>query len=290
MDRRRAVGYLLLTVVLWSTSGLLIKLLPWNALAISGTRSGIAALVILAYLRRPVFTWSFAQIGGAIAYVCSQTFFVAATQLTTAANAIFLQYTAPVYVALFGAWFLKERVRPGDWLSMVAIFAGMFLFFAGDLSPEGYLGNVFAICAGISFAAMIVFMRKQKDGSPVETALLGNVLALAVGLPFIVSELAGGPVLDSQDWGVLAFLGVFQLGVPFILYSKAIRALAAVEAVLIQTLEPILNPLWVFLVIRETPGPLALIGGLIVLAAVTARAVISAGRKRRGPVVAPAAD
>lgn len=286
MDRRRAVGYLLLTVALWSTSGLLIKLLPWNALAISGTRSGIAALLIWAYLRRPVFTWSFAQLGGAVAYVCSQTFFVAATQLTTAANAIFLQYTAPVYVALFGAWFLKERVRPADWLSMAAIFAGMFLFFAGDLSPEGYLGNVFAILAGISFAAMIVLMRKQKDGSPVETALLGNILALAVGLPFIVSELGSGPVLDIQDWGVLAFLGIFQLGIPFILYSKAIRALTALEAVLIQTLEPILNPLWVFLVINERPGPLALVGGFIVLASVAARAVISSRGRRRPPAAA----
>jgi len=281
MDRRRAVGYLLLTVVLWSTSGLLIKLLPWNALAISGTRSGIAALLIWAYLRRPVFTWTFAQLGGAVAYVCSQTFFVAATQLTTAANAIFLQYTAPVYVALFGAWFLKERVRPADWLSMAAIFAGMFLFFAGDLSPEGYLGNVFAILAGVSFAAMIVLMRKQKDGSPVETALLGNILALAVGLPFIISEINSGPVLDAQDWGVLAFLGIFQLGIPFILYSKAIRTLTALEAVLIQTLEPILNPLWVFLVINERPGPLALVGGLIVLASVAARAVITSREHSR---------
>jgi len=289
MDRRRAVGYLLLTVVLWSTSGLLIKLLPWNALAISGTRSGIAALLIWAYLRRPVFTWSFAQLGGAVAYVCSQTFFVAATQLTTAANAIFLQYTAPVYVALFGAWFLRERVRPADWLSMAAIFAGMFLFFAGDLSPEGYLGNVFAILAGISFAAMIVLMRKQKDGSPLETALLGNILALAVGLPFIVSELTSGPALDAQDWGVLTFLGIFQLGIPFILYSKAIRALTALEAVLIQTLEPILNPLWVFLVIDERPGRMALVGGLIVLASVAARAVISSREYRRTTTV-PAAN
>lgn len=288
MNRRQAVGLLLLTVVLWSTSGLLVKLLPWNAIALSGARSAITALVIWAYLRHPKFTWSSAQIGGAIAFVLTQTLFIAATQLTTAANAIFLQYTAPVFVALFGRWYLGERVRTADWLAMAAIFGGMFLFLVDGFSAGGLLGSALAILAGISMAWMILFMRKQKDGSPLETALLGSIIGAAVGLPFIVWAIRYGAPLGGQGVAIILFLGVFQLGIPFIFYSKAIRCLTAVESVLILTLEPILNPLWVFLVIEEQPGPTAMLGGVIVVAAVTLSAMHSARQIRPRPQVVPA--
>lgn len=288
MDRRRAVGYLLITVVLWSTSGLLVKLLPWNALAISSARSIITALVIWLYLRHPTFTWSGPQLGGAIAFALAQTFFIIATQLTTAANAIFIQYSAPIFVALFGAWYLGERVRTVDWVAMGAIFVGMFLFLLDGLSRGGLLGNLVALLAGISFAWMILFMRKQKDGSPLETALLGSVIAAVIGLPFIVWEIRNGMPLGAQGAAIIGFLGVFQLGIPFILYSQAIRALAAVEAVLIQTLEPILNPLWVFLIIDERPASLAIVGGAIVLVSVTVTAIYTARQERPAPTLAGA--
>ena len=289
MTRRLAVVYILITVVLWSTSGVLIKLLPWNALAISGVRSGITALVIWAYLRHPKFTWSGPQVGGAVTLALTQMLFIAATQMTTAANAIFLQYSAPVFVALFGSWYLGERARPSDWLAMGAILAGMALFLADGFTTGGLLGSVMAIISGVTMAWMILFIRKQKDGSPAETALLGNMLGAVVGLPFAVLAIVDGPPLGTQGIYIMLFLGIFQLGIPYILYVQASRVLDAVESTLLLTLEPILNPIWVFLVIGESPSHLAVLGGSIVLATVLFLAFQTA--KRRQPIPhAAAAD
>ncbi len=293
MERRKAILLLVLTVVLWSTSGLLVKLLGWHPLAISGTRSAIAAVVIWSAIRRPRLTGSVPQIGGALAYLAAQSLFVVSTSLTSAANAIFLQYTAPVYVAIFGAWYLHERAKAVDWWTMGLIFVGMALFFGDDLTTAGYWGNLLAILNGICFAWLILFLRKEKDGSPETTALLGNGLAALVGIPFVATSWQAGTLPSAQGWAILLFLGVFQLGVPYLLYSRAIRGLRAVEAVLIQTLEPILNPLWVLWVIGETPGPWALAGGAVVLGAVTLRGLAAArgGRSRAAePRAAPIAS
>lgn len=280
MDRRKAVFLLLITVLLWSTSGLFVKILNWHPLAVSGIRSAIAALVIWAYVRRPHFVWSLSLIGGAIAYLGAQSLFVAATTLTSAANAIFLQYTAPVWVALFGIWYLGERARPVDWWTMGVIFIGMALFFGDKLSAQGIVGNIFAIIGGICFAWLILFMRKQKDGSPESIALLGNILCAIVGLPVVLMAWVNNTLPGPQSWAILLFLGVLQLGIPYLLYARSIRYLNAMEAVLIQTLEPILNPIWVFLVLDEKPGPWAMTGAIIVLAAVTVRAILVAQGSR----------
>ncbi len=273
LSRRQAVGYLFLTVLLWSTGGLLIKLLPWNALAIMGARSTITAIVIYAWIRHPHFTWSRPQIGGAIALAITQALFIASTQMTTAANAIFLQYTAPVFVAIFGGWYLKEHTRPVDWYAMGAVFVGMFIFLYDGLTAGGLLGCVFAILSGISMAWMLLFVRKQKDGSPVETILLGNLLSAIVGLPFVLWEIGWGTPLGTQGIGIILFLGIFQLAIPYILFAQASRVLSAVETALILMLEPILNPIWVFLVIDEQPSQYALLGGLIVILTVTFMAI-----------------
>ncbi|MFN2203628.1 MAG: DMT family transporter [Caldilineaceae bacterium] len=288
MTRRLAVVYILITVVLWSTSGVLIKLLPWNALAISGVRSAITATVIWAYLRHPNFTWSGPQVGGAITLALTQMFFIAATQMTTAANAIFLQYSAPVFVALFGSWYLGERARPSDWLAMVAIFAGMALFLWDGLTKGGLFGSVLAMISGVTMAWMILFIRKQKDGSPAETALLGNMLGAMVGLPFAVWAIAKEPPLGAQGISIMLFMGVFQLGIPYILYVQASKVLDAVESTLLLTLEPILNPIWVFLVIGESPSYIAVMGGSIVLATVLFLAFQTARRRQPMPRVAAA--
>lgn len=270
MIRSRAVLFLFLAATLFSTAGLFIKIISISPLALVGARSLIAALIMAIWLRRPHFTWNRYQIGGAISLLGAQLFFVVATRQTTAANAVFIQFTAPVYVALLGIWFLGERARPLDWATMLIIGLGLFLFFGDELTPQGFWGNVNALISGISLACLMIFLRKQKDGSTAETMLLGNLLAAAIGLPFLLRE---SPTL--ADWGGVLFLGIFQLGIPFILMSVAIRTLTAVEAILIQTLEPVLNPIWVFLVVGELPTPLALLGGLIVLTAVTLRALLA---------------
>jgi drug/metabolite transporter (DMT)-like permease len=275
MTKHHAMLWLALAATLFSTSGLLVKLITISPLALVGSRSIIAAAVIALWLRRPHFTWSLPQVGGAIALAATQILFVVATRQTTAANAIFLQYTAPVYIALFGVWFLGERPHRYDWWTMTAVLLGFILFFNEDLSVAGQMGNVYALLSGITLAWLLLFMRKQKDGSTAETVLLGNLLAALIGLPFLLYE---SPT--PGDWAGIVFLGVLQLGIPFVMVSVAIKWLTAVEAVLIQTLEPIFNPIWVFLIIGETPSRLGLLGGLVVLAAVTARAV-AAGREGR---------
>ena len=257
----------------WSLGGLLIKSVAWPPLAVAGGRGFIAAAFLAIFAPRFRFTWSAAQIGGALAYAATTILFVTATKLTTAANAILLQYTAPVWIALFGAWFLGERTTRVDWLNIAAVFGGMILFFCGHLQLAAVKGNLVALASGVAFAAMTLLLRKQKDTSAEESIFLGNLLAGVVGLPFILSA---SSYPDARGWIALALLGTVQLGVSYLLYARAIRHLTALEAVLIPVIEPILNPVWVLLAPpHERPGPYSLVGGVIVLSAVTARTVHS---------------
>jgi drug/metabolite transporter (DMT)-like permease len=270
-ERYKAIGFLIVTAILWSSGGLLIKWVSWNPIAIAGTRSAIAVLVLLVALRRPHLTWSFAQIGGAIAYAASVLLFVSATKLTTAANAILLQYTAPIYIALFGAWFLGERATRLDWITIFVVMGGMVLFFLDELTAGGFWGNVCAISSGVTFASFILFMRKQKNDSPLESVFLGNILTALIGFPFMFEAMP-----SASSWVGLLLSGVLQLGLSHVLYSVAIKHVTALEAILIQVIEPILNPVWVLLIMGETPGPWALLGGFIVLVSVTIRYVVTA--------------
>jgi len=279
---RQAILLLLLCVALWSTSGVLIKQSSLSALAIVGGRSAVAAVVLLFFVRRPRWTGSLPQIGGAVAYLVMVLCFVQATQWTSAANAILLQYTAPIWVALFSFWFLGERPLSADYVAMGVIGCGMLLFFGDALTLAGMAGNLLAVLAGIALAWMTLFMRKQKDGSTLETVLLGNLLAAAVGLPALALS-----QVQPMDWAILSFLGIFQLGLPFVLYAAAIRSISAIETILISCLEPILNPILVFLVIGEAPGPMALAGGALVLTAVLGRGLLLARPRKREPTLHP---
>lgn len=268
--RTLALIMLAATAIMWSLGGLLIKSVDMHPLAISGTRSAIAAVVIWLYLRRPKFTWSKTQLATALAYAATVMLFVAANRLTTATNAIMLQFTAPIYVAFLAHHFLKERTTRFDWLVILATLGGMALFFLEYLGPSGLLGNVFAVQSGISFAVFTVLMRLQKDGSPLESVLLGNILSALIGLPFLV----GAPPI-AADYLPLIILGVVQLGIPYILYSHAIKHVGALDAILVPVLEPLLNPLWVFLMLGETPGTWSLLGALVVITSVTMRYLVS---------------
>ena len=264
----RAVGLMATAALCWSLGGLLIKSVDWPPLAVAGGRGFIAAAFLAVFAPRFRFTWSAAQIGGAMAYAATTILFVTATKLTTAANAILLQYTAPVWIALLGAWFLGERATRADWLTIAIVFGGMSLFFCGDLQFAGFAGNLIALASGVAFASMTLLLRKQKDTSAEESIFLGNLLAGVVGLPFMFSAQA---LPSVRGWIALALLGIVQLGISYLLYARAIRHITALEAVLIPVIEPILNPIWVLLALGERPGPLALLGGVIVLAAVTTR-------------------
>ena len=276
--RKRAIAGLLIAMIFVSSNGLLIKLSTWDALALNGARSLIAALVLWAFLRRPHFTWSRAQLGGAAAYALMLITFVQATRWTTAANAIFLQFTAPVWVALLGFWLLGERPRRSDWITIAAVLVGMLLFFGGGLAPQDTWGNLLALFSGLCMAVLTIALRAQKDGSPTETVLLGNLLAAGIGLP---SLLFGDQAIDAREIGIVVFLGVFQLGLPFIIITLAIKQLSALESILIQTLEPLLNPVWVYLGIGEVPSLSAIAGAAIVFTAVTLNTVLHS--RRPGP-------
>ncbi|MBS0630764.1 MAG: DMT family transporter [Verrucomicrobia bacterium] len=275
-EHRRAVGQLLLAALCWSLGGLLIKSVDWPPLAVSGGRGLIAALYLTLTARGPLrFTWSPVQLGAAVAYASCTATFVAATKLTTAANAILLQYTAPVWVALLGVWFLGERASRADWLAIGATFGGMLLFFwSAGLQLTGAMGIILGVASGVSFAAMAVLMRRQKDGSPLESIILGNLLAFLIGVPAMI----GAPLPSLKGGIALLLLGIVQLGVSYQLYARAVRHVTALEATLIPVIEPILNPVWVALFFGELPGPLAFAGGAIVLAAVTWRALASIRR------------
>lgn len=275
--QQRAVIFLIIVAILWSTGGFLIKFVNWNSMAIAGTRSAIAAMVMLAFRRKMDFNWSFAQLGGAVCYAATVILFVAANKLTTAANAILLQYTGPIYVAVFSYWFLKERITKLDLAAIAATVGGMVLFFLDSLSKGGFWGNITAILSGMAFAGTVLFLRKQKDSSPLESCFLGNILSFLIGLPFVFHAPP-----NATGWLGLIFLGVFQLGFSYILYAEAIKHVTAIEGILIPVLEPILNPIWVFLLLNERPGRWAITGGFIVLTSVTARC-LSAVKKTGDP-------
>ncbi|MFN2210739.1 MAG: DMT family transporter [Candidatus Promineifilaceae bacterium] len=280
-SRSRAVIGLVFSVFLGSTSGVLIKLSSWDAMALNGARSFVAAVVVWAYLRHPNFTWSKAQVGGAVFFALQTITFVQATKWTTAANAVFLQFASPIWVALFSIWLLGERPSRREWMTIAVVGLGMLLFFSGELTQTGMWGNLIAILSGVCTALALIAMRAQKDGSPTETILLGNLIAGFVGLPFI---LLGDNTVDIREVGIILYFGIFQLGLTFIIISLAIKQLSAVETILIQTLAPILLSLWVFLIIGEKPSPPAMAGAAIITTAVTINAI---GSARSKPAITP---
>jgi drug/metabolite transporter (DMT)-like permease len=269
-QRQTSLLFVILAAILWSTSGLFVRLLDWPPLAIVAGRGLFASLLFAVYLRRLPRRWTRWQLLAAGGLVLTQLFYVIAVKMTTAANAIFLQFTAPIYVIVLGAWLLHERPTRVDWISTVVIFAGLILFFSDGLNPQGFTGNVLAVISGVTLALMIIAMRAQKHANPAESALLGNLCLGVFGFPFLFQA-----HWTPLNWTLVAYLGLIQIGLGFCFYSYGIRHVSALEATLVGTLEPILNPLWVFLVLGEKPGPLALTGALVVLAGVVFNAVAS---------------
>jgi drug/metabolite transporter (DMT)-like permease len=278
-QRLKALGALAWCALLWSTGGLGIKLVSWNPMAIAGTRSLIAGLVILAYLyiRRGgprIREWPL-QLAGGAAYAGTMISYVAAVKLTTAANAILLQYTSPVFTAILGWLILRERVSWVDWVSVAAVMVGMVVFFVGKLTFAGTWGNILAIASGILFSLTFVLVRKQREGSAVESLAAGHFMAFLVSIPFLRG---GGP--GAMGWVGLAYLGVFQVGLTSLLMSYGLKHVPALQSMLVSLIEPILTPVWVLLVVGEVPSPAAVAGGAIIIGVVVARSALSLRRPR----------
>jgi drug/metabolite transporter (DMT)-like permease len=267
--RQLAVLALIGTAVLWSIGGLLIKTVQWNPFGIAGGRSLIALVVFLPFLRKCRFKFTFEMIAAAVAYSLTTLLFTGANKLTTAANAILLQYTAPVFVMLLGSILLKERLTKIDVWCVAGVTAGLARFVVEGIGGGHLLGDLMALCSGFTFACLAVFMRKQKDANPMESVILGNLINAVICLPvgLVISRPQGG-----LEW--LVVLGLVQLGFSYLLYSFAIRHVSALQTILLTVLEPLLNPVWVFLATGERPGWLALAGGAIVLGMVILHAVL----------------
>ena len=264
------------TAFLWSIAGLFIKIIDWKPLTIAGFRSLVASLVILLFLKRPKFHLSFPQVAAALASAATMLLFVSANKTTTSANAILLQYIGPIFTAFIGAVLLKERARIEHWIAFPLVAAGMIAMFMDKLGGGRTLGNVLAVLSAMTFSFYFVFMRMQKDGSPLESILLSHWLVAAIGI--VSSIFMPIPSVSLKAVGAVAVLGIFQVGVSAILFAAAIKRISAVSANLIAVIEPVFNPVWVFLVLGEAPGPNAIIGGLIIVAAVTGVSVVGARR------------
>lgn len=264
LNEKTAKLGVLLTALIWSSGGLAVKITNCPADALTGWRCFFClVLFVLFYRKEKLLTFSKAQWAGAIAYFLMAYFYIAATQLTTAANAILLQYTAPVYVALLSIWLLKEKVKKKDWFVIAAVFLGMILFFVDKAGIGNMLGNVLGVLSGISFATFIVCTRMQKNAHPAGSIFLGNVIALVVCLPSMIVT----PLTEDAIFGGI-YLGLIYGGLSYIIYSACIRYVSALSAILIATIEPVLNPVWVFFLVGETPSSYAILGGGIVVVSI----------------------
>ncbi len=264
----KAMLQMALCAAMWSIAGIFIKLIPWNPFVIAGFRSLIASFVLLAYIKKTGMKLRLNRRTISIALVTGITFllFVSANKLTTAANAIALQYTAPVFLLGISAVFLHQRFRFGDVLAVVLTLCGIALFFFDKLEPGQLFGNLVAVAAGLTMSLMFLLTGNSDDETRMGGIYFAHLLTAAVGVPlafFYETQITQAAVLS-----ILA-LGIVQLGIPYVLYGLASRRCSPLTCSLISVVEPILNPVWVLIFDGEAPGIFALVGGAAVVLTVT---------------------
>lgn len=270
LNRKNATILMILCALLWSMGGIFIKLISWSPLLIAGARSLISGAVLgLFMLYRKISVKInrfslFAGVGLSISCIC----FVMANKLTTAANAVVLQYTAPVFVLLMSALFLKKKVHKRDLAVVIVTLAGIVLFFFDQLSPGNILGNIFAILAGVFLALMFVMVGcgGADDSIRMTGILIAHSLTAAIGIPAGIFQTSSAEPLEFV-W--ILILGIFQLGIPYVLYALASKECPPLACSLIGMLEPLFNPVWVFFFAGEKPGFYALIGAAVIIIAVS---------------------
>ena len=262
---------LLAAAALWSTAGAAIKLCGLSGWQIAGGRSLVAAAFLFVAVPSARVRPTLRTFAVALAYAGTVIQFVLATKLTTAANAIFIQDSAPLWVLLLSPWLLRETPTRGELAAIPVYAVGLGLFFLDDLSAGQVAGNFIALSSGVAFALSILGLRLLRGQGPA-ALVWGNVLAAVIALPLWST----GPAARPLDLALLAYLGVFQLGLSYLLFARGLERTPAVEASLLVLLEPVLNPIWTFLLAGERPGPWAIAGGAIVLAATAWRTVAPA--------------
>ncbi|HVK01901.1 MAG TPA: DMT family transporter [Armatimonadaceae bacterium] len=263
--------------VLWSTGGLCIKACSLPAVELAFGRSVLAGLTVALLTYRRGFRLNRVTALASVLYAGTLLLFVVATKLTTAANAIFLQYTAPLYILLAEPLMFRERLRPRDVAVVGVCLAGMALFFVGELRPADLQGNLAALASGLCYAFFVLLLR-HPDAAAVNRAssvVYGNLLLAAATAPAFFA--GAGFALSGRDALILLYLGVVQIGVAYTLFTAGMaRGVRSLDAGIVGYVEPILNPIWVFLLLGERPAPWALAGGAIIIAAVACHGLLSA--------------
>ena len=287
MARSSPLLLVLGAAILWSTGGLFIKATHLSAFELSFGRSLLAAITIALLTRGEGFGINKISAITSILYAALLILFVAATKLTTAANAIFLQYTTPVYVLILEPIFYKEKFRMRDLATVAACVIGMSFFFVGKLRPEDVSGNLLALASGVCFALFFLLMRhsKARDVNRASATIYGNLIGVLVCAPAFVGAMRRG--ISPADLGCIAYLGIVQLGLAYLLFTSAMaRGVRSIDASIIGYVEPVLNPLWVFLIIGERPSGWALAGGVIILTSVIVHMIIDTRTKASKRVTA----
>ncbi len=268
------VFYVLFAVMLWSTGGLFIKLTTVDAFTVNAGRSLFAAITVAVFTFRKGLKPDLFTLLTSLLYAGTLSCFVYANKTTTAANAIFLQYTAPIYILIFSPLILKEKFRFSDLITVVVCIAGMSLFFleeqssVNSLAPNVFLGNIAALFSGVFFGLYFIFLRHPRSlaKNPAISVFYGNLIIVILMLPFLISN---PPQPTLTDFGAIAYLGIFQIGIAYILFTNGIASgVRSLDASIIGFVEPLLNPVWVFLFVGEKPAIWAIFGGVIILSAV----------------------
>ena len=275
--------------ILWSTGGLFIKATHLSPFEVSFGRSLLATITIVIFTRKEGFGLNRISAITSILYAALLILFVVATKLTTAANAIFLQYTAPAYVLILEPLFYKEKFRGRDFVTVAVCVAGMSLFFVGKLRPQDVRGNLFALASGVCFALFFLLLRhsKARQVNRAASAIYGNLIAVVLCAPAFFGALRRG--ISPEDYARIAYLGIVQLGFAYLLFTLAMaRGLRSLDAGIIAYVEPVLNPIWVFLFLGERPSGWAIVGGTIIIASVIVHMLFEA-RAKRGLAMASAA-
>lgn len=274
-EHQKGIIAIVIAALLWSTGGLFIKLISFNAFQLSFFRSIFTALTFLALFRKKTFVFNKLTIINGLFYAGILILFVMATKLTTAANAIFLQYTAPIYVLILEPILLKTELKKINVISVIISFLGMTLFFVGELSPSHLEGNIVAIISGLCFAGFLLGIRKSSEEFRIPSIFLGNILIILICSFSITNELK----ISLDDFFMVAYLGIFQIGFAYAVFTYSIKQIEGIEAALVAMIEPIMNPIWVFIGYGEKPSSFAILGGLIILTTITIRTIITEKRR-----------
>lgn len=278
--------YILIAVLLWSTGGFFIKWTTLDAFTVNAGRSLFAALTVALFTYHKGLRLNKFTLLSALLYAGTLTCFVYANKTTTAANAIFLQYTAPIYILILSPFLLKEKFRATDLITVTVCLSGMSLFFLDSsgnaTAPNVFAGNLAALGSGLFFGLYFIFLSHPKmlaNSNPAISVFYGNLLIVFLMLPLIWQNPPAN--VNSNDVFAILFLGIFQIGIAYILFTTGIaKGVRSLDASIIGFVEPLLNPVWVFLFLRETPSRWALIGGAIIIAAVAFHTIFNARAKR----------